>query len=181
MENQELEKIILSAGVCEDIDMHKKALLQMKNDTIIDEFDVNVCVINLYSDVHLAIYSSAINGLVKINSDDILAQDYLFIVKRDMVQLCWRVERLVDDTFEKEHQVKCVAVKHFKGPNAIQNAIKYMCGDFIESTYRELLIDLAYKSGKFTGGQSLEPDNMEFDGDMFDLYDESYDDDDIIV
>lgn len=177
MENQELEKIILSAGVCEDIDMHKKALLQMKNDSVIDEFDVNVSIVNvLYS----AVYSSTINGLVKVNSNDILAQDYLFVVKRDTVQLCWRVESLDDgnDTFGKEHLVKCVAVKHFKGPNAIQNAIKYMCGDFIESTYRELLIDLSYKTGKLIGGQSLEP-NMEYNEDMFD-FDES-DDDDIMI
>lgn len=180
MENQELEKIILSAGVCEDIDMHKKALLQMKDDSVIDEFNVYMSIVNLnlYSDVYLAVYSSTINGLVKVNSNDILAQDYLFVVKCDVVQLCWRVERPNDDdTFEKEHWVKCAAVKYFKGSNAIQNAIKYMCGDFIESAYRESLIDLAYKSGKLTGGQSLEP-NMEYDEDMFD-FDDS--DDDIMI
>lgn len=175
MENQELERIILSAGVCEDIDMHKKALLQMKDENFIDEFNVDIPIVNLnlYSDVYLAVYSSTINGLVKVNSNDILAQDYLFVVKRDMVQLCWRV-----GISEKENCIKCDAIKYFKGPNAIQNAIKYMCGDFIESTYRELLIDLAYKSGKFTGGQSLEPDHMEYDEDMFD-FDDS--DDDIVI
>lgn len=175
MENQELEKIILSAGVCEDIDMHKKALLQMKDDIFIDEFNVDMPIVNLnlYSDVYLAVYSSTINGLVKVNSNDILAQDYLFVVKPDMVQLCWRV-----GISEKENCIKCDAVKYFKGQNAIQNAIKYMCGDFIESAYRELLIDLAYKSGKLTGGQSLEPDHMEYDEDMFD-FDDS--DDDIMI
>lgn len=168
MENQEFEKIILSAGVCEDIDMHKKALLQMKDDNVVDEFDANVSIVNaLYS----AVYSSVINGLVKVNSEEILAQDYLFVVKRDIVQLCWRVS-----TSEKIHCIKCDAVKYFKGPNAIQNAIKYMCGDFIESSYRELLIDFAYKSGKLI--QSLEPDHMEYDEDMFD-FDDS--DDDIMI
>ena len=176
MENQEFEKIILSAGVCEDIDMHEKALLQMKDDIFIDEFNVDMPIVNLnlYSDVYLAVYSSTINGLIKVNSNDILAQDYLFVVKRDMVQLCWRV-----GISEKENCIKCDAVKYFKGPNAIQNAIKYMCGDFIESAYRESLIDLAYKSGKLTGGQSIEPDHMEYDEDMFD-FDDS-DDDDIMI
>ena len=160
MKNQEFEKIILSAGVCEDDDMHKKALLQMKDDIFIDEFNVYMTFVNSnsYSDVYLAVYSSTINGLVKVNSNDILAQDYLFVVKPDMVQLCWRV-----GISEKENWIKCDAVKYFKGQNAIQNAIKYMCGDFIESTYRESLIDLAYKSGKFPGTQPSESDDDEFD------------------
>ena len=77
MKNQEFEKIILSAGVCEDDDMHKKALLQMKDDIFIDEFNVYMTFVNSnsYSDVYLAVYSSTINGLVKVNSNDILAQD----------------------------------------------------------------------------------------------------------
>lgn len=161
MKNQEFEKIILSAGVCEDDDMHKKALLQIKEDNFIDDFDVTVSTVDAS---YIAIYTSAMNGLVKVDSEDILAQDYLFVVKPDMVQLCWRV------VVENEQCIKCGAVKSFKGPNAIQNAIKYMCGDFIESTYRESLIDLAYKSGKFPGTQPSESDDDEFD--EFDDYDD---------
>ena len=161
MKNQEFEKIILSAGVCEDDVMHKKALLQMKEDNFIDDFDVTVSTVDAS---YIAIYTSAMNGLVKVDSEDILAQDYLFVVKPDMVQLCWRV------VAENEQCIKCGAVKYFKGPNAIQNAIKYMCGDFIESTYRESLIDLAYKSGKFPGTQPSESDDDEFD--EFDDYDD---------
>ena len=160
MKNQEFEKIILSAGVCEDDVMHKKALLQMKEDNFIDDFDVTVSTVDAS---YIAIYTSAMNGLVKVDSEDILAQDYLFVVKPDMVQLCWRV------IVENERRIKCGAVKSFKGPNAIQNATKYMCGDFIESTYRESLIDLAYKSGKLDKEQSSESDD-EFD--EFDDYDD---------
>ena len=159
MKNQEFEKIILSAGVCEDDVMHKKALLQMKEDNFIDDFDVTVSTVDAS---YIAIYTSAMNGLVKVDSKDILAQDYLFVIKPDVVQLCWRA------VVENE---QCIsgAVKSFKGPNAIQNAIKYMCGDFIESTYRESLIDLAYKSGKLAEEQSSESDD-EFD--EFDDYDD---------
>ena len=160
MKNQEFEKIILSAGVCEDDVMHKKALLQMKEDNFIDDFDVTVSTADAS---YIAMYASTINGLVKVYSK-ILAQDYLFVIKPDIVQLCWRV------VVENEQRIKCSAVKNFKGPNAIQNAIKYMCGDFIESTYRESLIDLAYKSGKFPGMQSSESDDDEFD--EFDDYDD---------
>ena len=160
MKNQEFEKIILSAGVCEDDVMHKKALLQMKEDNFIDDFDVTVSTVDAS---YIAIYTSAMNGLVKVDSKDILAQDYLFVIKPDVVQLCWRA------VVENEQCIKCGAVKSFKGPNAIQNAIKYMCGDFIESTYRESLIDLAYKSGKLAEEQSSESDD-EFD--EFDDYDD---------
>lgn len=160
MKNQEFEKIILSAGVCEDDVMHKKALLQMKEDNFIDDFDVTVSTVDAS---YIAIYTSAMNGLVKVDSEDILAQDYLFVVKPDVVQLCWRA------VVENGRCIKCGAVKSFKGPNAIQNAIKYMCGDFIESTYRESLIDLAYKSGKLDVEQSSESDD-EFD--EFDDYDD---------
>ena len=45
-----------------------------------------------------------------------------------------------------------------------------MCGDFIESTYRESLIDLAYKSGKLAEEQSSDSDGDEFD--EFDDYDD---------
>ena len=158
MKNQEFEKIILSAGVCEDDDMHKKALLQIKEDNFIDDFDVTVSTVDAS---YTAIYANTINGLVRY-SQELLAQDYLFVVKPDVVQLCWRV------VVENEQCIKCSAVKSFKGPNAIQNAIKYMCGDFIESTYREALIDLAYKSGKLAEEQSSESDD-EFD--EFDDYD----------
>lgn len=161
MKNQEFEKIILSAGVCEDDDMHKKALLQIKEDNFIDDFDVTVSTVDAS---YIAIYTSAMNGLVKVDNEDILAQDYLFVIKPDTVQLCWRA------VVENEQCIKCGAVKSFKGPNAIQNAIKYMCGDFIESTYRESLIDLAYKSGKFPGIQPSESDDNEFD--EFDDYDD---------
>ena len=160
MKNQEFEKIILSAGVCEDDVMHKKALLQMKEDNFIDDFDVTVSTVDAS---YIAIYANTINGLVKVDSKEILAQDYLFVIKPDMVQLCWRV------VVENEQRIKCGAVKSFKGPNAIQNAIKYMCGDFIESAYRESLIDLAYKSGKLDEEQSSESDD-EFD--EFDDYDD---------
>ena len=160
MKNQEFEKIILSAGVCEDDDMHKKALLQMKEDNFIDDFDVTVSTVDAS---YIAMYANTINGLVKVYNKDILAQDYLFVVKPDTVQLCWRA------VVENEQCIKCGAVKSFKGPNAIQNAIKYMCGDFIESTYRESLIDLAYKSGKLDEEQSSESDD-EFD--EFDDYDD---------
>lgn len=161
MKNQEFEKIILSAGVCEDDDMHKKALLQIKEDNFIDDFDVTVSTVDAS---YIAMYANTINGLVKVYNKDILAQDYLFVIKPDTVQLCWRV------VVENEQRIKCSAVKNFKGPNAIQNAIKYMCGDFIESTYRESLIDLAYKSGKFPGMQPSESDDDEFD--EFDDYDD---------
>lgn len=161
MKNQEFEKIILSAGVCEDDVMHKKALLQMKEDNFIDDFDVDVFTANT---LYTAVYSSTTNGLVKVDSKHILAQDYLFVVKPDVVQLCWRA------VVENEQCIKCGAVKSFKGPNAIQNAIKYMCGDFIESTYRESLIDLAYKSGKLAEEQSPESDDDTFD--EFDDYDD---------
>ena len=160
MKNQEFEKIILSAGVCEDDVMHKKALLQMKEDNFIDDFDVTVSTVDAS---YVAMYANTINGLVKVYNKDILAQDYLFVIKPDTVQLCWRA------VVEKEQCIKCGAVKSFKGPNAIQNAIKYMCGDFIESTYRESLIDLAYKSGKLDEEQSSESDD-EFD--EFDDYDD---------
>ena len=160
MKNQEFEKIILSAGVCEDDVMHKKALLQMKEDNFIDDFDVTVSTVDAS---YIAIYANTINGLVRFYSKDILAQDYLFVVKPDVVQLCWRV------IVENERCIKCGAVKSFKGPNAIQNAIKYMCGDFIESTYRESLIDLAYKSGKLDEEQSSESDDVL---DEFDDYDD---------
>ena len=160
MKNQEFEKIILSAGVCEDDDMHKKALLQIKEDNFIDDFDVTVSTVDAS---YIAIYANTINGLVRFYSKDILAQDYLFVVKPDVVQLCWRV------IVENERCIKCGAVKSFKGPNAIQNAIKYMCGDFIESTYRESLIDLAYKSGKLDEEQSSESDDVL---DEFDDYDD---------
>ena len=160
MKNQEFEKIILSAGVCEDDDMHKKALLQIKDDNFIDDFDVTVSTVDAS---YIAMYANTINGLVKVYNKDILAQDYLFVIKPDGVQLCWRV------VVENEQRIKCGAVKNFKGPNAIQNAIKYMCGDFIESTYRESLIDLAYKSGKLAEEQSSESDD-EFD--EFDDYDD---------
>ena len=160
MKNQEFEKIILSAGVCEDDVMHKKALLQMKEDNFIDDFDVTVSTVDAS---YIAIYANTINGLVKVDSKEILAQDYLFVVKPDVVQLCWRV------IVENERCIKCGAVKSFKGPNAIQNAIKYMCGDFIESTYRESLIDLAYKSGKLDEEQSSESDDVL---DEFDDYDD---------
>ena len=160
MKNQEFEKIILSAGVCEDDDMHKKALLQMKEDNFIDDFDVTVSTVDAS---YIAMYANTINGLVKVYNKDILAQDYLFVIKPDTVQLCWRA------VVENEQCIKCGAVKSFKGPNAIQNAIKYMCGDFIESTYRESLIDLAYKSGKLDEEQSSESDD-EFD--EFDDYDD---------
>lgn len=160
MKNQEFEKIILSAGVCEDDVMHKKALLQIKEDNFIDDFDVTVSTVDAS---YIAIYANTINGLVRFYSKDILAQDYLFVVKPGVVQLCWRV------IVENERCIKCGAVKNFKGPNAIQNAIKYMCGDFIESTYRESLIDLAYKSGKLDEEQSSESDD-EFD--EFDDYDD---------
>lgn len=160
MKNQEFEKIILSAGVCEDDDMHKKALLQIKEDNFIDDFDVTVSTVDAS---YIAMYANTINGLVKVYNKDILAQDYLFVVKPDTVQLCWRA------VVENEQCIKCGAVKSFKGPNAIQNAIKYMCGDFIESTYRESLIDLAYKSGKLDEEQTSESDD-EFD--EFDDYDD---------
>lgn len=160
MKNQEFEKIILSAGVCEDDDMHKKALLQIKKDNFIDDFDVTVSTVDAS---YIAMYANTINGLVKVYNKDILAQDYLFVIKPDTVQLCWRA------VVENEQCIKCGAVKSFKGPNAIQNAIKYMCGDFIESTYRESLIDLAYKSGKLDEEQSSESDD-EFD--EFDDYDD---------
>ena len=160
MKNQEFEKIILSAGVCEDDDMHKKALLQIKEDNFIDDFDVTVSTVDAS---YIAIYANTINGLVRFYSKDILAQDYLFVVKPDVVQLCWRV------IVENERCIKCGAVKSFKGPNAIQNAIKSMCGDFIESTYRESLIDLAYKSGKLDEEQSSESDDVL---DEFDDYDD---------
>ena len=160
MKNQEFEKIILSAGVCEDDDMHKKALLQIKEDNFIDDFDVTVSTVDAS---YVAMYASTINGLVKVDSKDILAQDYLFVIKPDVVQLCWRA------VVENEQCIKCGAVKSFKGPNAIQNAIKYMCGDFIESAYRESLMDLAYKFGKLDVEQSSESDD-EFD--EFDDYDD---------
>ena len=160
MKNQEFEKIILSAGVCEDDVMHKKALLQMKEDNFIDDFDVTVSTVDAS---YVAMYANTINGLVKVYNKDILAQDYLFVIKPDTVQLCWRA------VVENEQCIKCGAVKSFKGPNAIQNAIKYMCGDFIESAYRESLIDLAYKSGKLDEEQSSESDD-EFD--EFDDYDD---------
>lgn len=160
MKNQEFEKIILSAGVCEDDVMHKKALLQIKEDNFIDDFDVTVSTVDAS---YIAMYANTINGLVKVYNKDILAQDYLFVIKPDVVQLCWRA------VVENEQCIKCGAVKRFKGLNAIQNAIKYMCGDFIESAYRESLIDLAYKSGKF-GTQPSESDDDEFD--EFDDYDD---------
>ena len=160
MKNQEFEKIILSAGVCEDDVMHKKALLQIKEDNFIDDFDVTVSTVDAS---YIAMYANTINGLVKVYNKDILAQDYLFVIKPDTVQLCWRV------VVENEQRIKCSAVKNFKGPNAIQNAIKYMCGDFIESTYRESLIDLAYKSGKLDEEQSSESDDVL---DEFDDYDD---------
>ena len=160
MKNQEFEKILLSAGVCEDDDMHKKALLQIKEDNFIDDFDVTVSTVDAS---YIAMYANTINGLVKVYNK-ILAQDYLFVIKPDTVQLCWRA------VVENGQCIKCGAVKSFKGPNAIQNAIKYMCGDFIESTYRESLIDLAYKSGKFSGTQPSESDDDEFD--EFDDYDD---------